>query len=114
VPLSKERRCLNGRTYSWRVAPLQSQIPLPSGHAKIMHAAEINQMYSRINPMWVSVPARSAKEKSNKKENKGMGFAHDSFSWGFLRHRHQDRRIIEISMKLITFILHQIMCSFSL
>jgi hypothetical protein len=24
----------------------------------------------------------------------------------FLRHRHQDRGIIEISMKLITFILH--------
>ena len=40
-----------------------------------------------------------------------MGSAHQSFDGVFLRHRHQDRGIIEISIKLITFILHQIMCS---
>jgi hypothetical protein len=34
--------------------------------------------------MWVSVTARSAKEKSNKKENKGMGSAHQSFDGVFL------------------------------
>jgi hypothetical protein len=49
-----------------------------------MHPAQINQMYNRINPMWVSVTARSAKEKSNKKENKGMGYAHQSFDGVFL------------------------------
>jgi hypothetical protein len=70
--------------YSWRVAPLQSPLPLPSGRAKVMRPAQINQMYNQINPMWVSVIAKSGKEKSNKKENKGMGFAHQSFDGVFL------------------------------
>lgn len=57
--------------------------------------------------MWISVPARSAKEKSSKKENKGMGFAHESYYGVFLGIGIKT----SISMKLITFILHQIMCS---
>jgi hypothetical protein len=36
------------------------------------------------NAMWISV---SAKEKSNKKERKGMGYAHNLFE-GFPRHTH--------------------------
>jgi hypothetical protein len=34
--------------------------------------------------MLVGVPATPAKEKSNKKENKGMGSAHQSFDGVFL------------------------------
>src|ERR1700677_809871 len=45
----KERRCLNGRIYSWQVALLQSPLPLPSGLTKVRCPAQINQMYSRIN-----------------------------------------------------------------
>jgi hypothetical protein len=32
---------------------------------------------------------KSGKEKRTKKENKGMGFAHISFGWGLLRHKHK-------------------------
>jgi hypothetical protein len=44
----------------------------------------INQMNNRQNQVQVSVMSTSVKEKSNKKENKGMGSAHQSFDGVFL------------------------------
>jgi len=62
-----------------QVAPLQSPLPLVSGDANVKKARSNMQ---KINPIKCSVDKCYSrlfgKEKSTKKEIKGMGFAHRS------------------------------------
>ena len=62
-----------------QVAPLQSPLPLVSGNANVKNDQSNMQMKK---PIKYSVDKcyrqSSSKEKSNKKEIKGMGFAHKS------------------------------------